>query len=280
MTRKMTSKPISGIWNLVSTTLVATWLIGSSALGAEVVSFEGTSRLASGDPVRLTGKLTKPQGDGPFPAIVLSHGCSGIMKYNDDWAERFAKWGYVALQVDHFGPRGVTELCGRPRQIPVAVRTHDVYDAKVFLGGLPFVDRSRIALMGWSQGGITTLSTVSKANYDSWIFGNPPWKQQDAFRAAIAFYPYCNKNLEDTNAPLLILVGERDTWTPAALCRFYMPGGKTPNEITLKIYADAYHAFDSEGLDEVKVNHRVLSNPEALADSIIQVQEFLVKHLK
>jgi dienelactone hydrolase len=280
MTRTVTKKYFSGIRNLASTALVALWLIGSSAFGAEAVSFQGTSTHASGDPVRLTGKLTKPQGDGPFPAIVLSHGCSGIMKYNDVWAERFAKWGYVALQVDHFGPRGVTELCGRPRQIPFAVRAHDVYDAKAFLGGLPFVDRSRIALMGWSQGGITTLSTVSKANYDSWIFGNPPWKQQDAFRAAIAFYPYCNKNLEDTNAPLLILVGERDTWTPASMCRFYMPERKTPIEIILKLYPDAYHGFDSEGLDEMKVNHRVLSNPEALADSIIQVQEFLAKHLK
>jgi dienelactone hydrolase len=278
----MTKKRISGIWNLASTTLVATWLIGSSALGAEVVSFEGTSRLASGDLVRLKGKLTKPQGDGPFPAIVLSHGCSGIQKYNDDWAERFAKWGYVALQVDHFGPRGVTELCGRPRQIPFAVRAHDAHEAKAYLGGLPFVDRKRIALMGWSQGAITTLSAVSRANYDSWIFGNPPWKQQDPFRAAIAFYPSCNKNLEDTDAPLLILIGELDTWTPAGSCRLYMPEGKTPNEVILKIYPNAYHVFDSEGLDYVMLQqqHRVRSDPEALADSIIQVKEFLAKHLK
>ncbi len=125
MTIRMTKKSIFSISNFVSITLVTIWLVGSSAFGAEVLSFQGTTKLARGDLVRLTGKLTKPQGDGPFPAIVLSHGCSGIIKYHDDWAERFAKWGYVALQIDHFGPRGYTETCGRAFAGPPTARTQD-----------------------------------------------------------------------------------------------------------------------------------------------------------
>jgi dienelactone hydrolase len=62
--------------------------------------------------VTLTGKLTKPQGDGPFPAVVLMHGCTGIGKHQEDWAARFASWGYVALQVDSLGPRGLADKGG------------------------------------------------------------------------------------------------------------------------------------------------------------------------
>ena len=263
-------------------------ILGSGNLStAEDITFQGLSKTESGDLVTLKGKLTRPEGDRPFPAIVMVHGCRGIVKFNDDWAKRLAKLGYVALQVDHFGPRGIAEACGKPSLVPFSIRTQDAYDAKAFLGKLPFVDRSRIAVMGWSQGGITVLSAVSRTNYDSWgksIAGDLA-RREDSFRAAIAFYPYCNGKLDDTNAPLLILMGELDTWCPAALCQANMPKEKAANEVILKIYSGAYHLFDSEGEDSVQmlgggVKHQRLSNPEALADSIVQVREFLAKHLK
>jgi len=270
------------IWSVV---IFAIWLLGSSAFAAENVSFKGTTKVASGDLVALTGKLTKPQGDGPFPAVVLLHGCSGIGKGSDDWAERLATWGYVALQVDSLGPRGQSEVCANPFGVPFHIRAQDAYDAKSYLSGLPFVDRTRIAGMGWSHGGLTTLASVSKSNYATsaaFVTTNlEPPKQGGPFRAAIAFYPFCLGQLDDSNAPLLILIGERDTWCPAALCQMKMPSGKTANEVILKIYPGAYHAFDWEGVDLVRLQrHRLLYNPEALADSIVQVREFLAKHLK
>jgi hypothetical protein len=68
---RMTKESSFSIWNLVSIILVATWLIGSSAFAVELITFKGTTKVASGDLVTLTGKLTKPQGDGSFPAVVL-----------------------------------------------------------------------------------------------------------------------------------------------------------------------------------------------------------------
>ena len=76
------------------------------AVAADTVTFQGTTKTKAGDFVILKGKLTKPQGNGPFPAIVMLHGCRGIDKAQDAWAERFATWGYVALQVDSYAPRG------------------------------------------------------------------------------------------------------------------------------------------------------------------------------
>lgn len=269
---------------LVIITIFSIWLIGSSEIAAENVSFKGTTKTASGDFITLTSKFTKPKGDGPFPAVVLMHGCAGIGKANDDWADKLASWGYVALEVDSLRPRGLVDICANVVQLPFHMRAHDAYDAKSYLSGLPFVDRNRIGLMGWSHGGCGTLASVSKSNYAAFAAfvkvkleqpkGWPP------FRAAVAFYPYCIGQLDDTNAPLLILSGELDTWCPAALCKKNMPSGKTANEVLLKIYPGAYHGFDYEGVDVAKGKHRVLYNPAAFADSIIQVKEFFAKQMK
>jgi dienelactone hydrolase len=52
----------------------------------------------------LDGYLFRPEGNGPFPAIVALHGCSGLFtkrgKLNArflDWGRRLAGLGYVVL---------------------------------------------------------------------------------------------------------------------------------------------------------------------------------------
>lgn len=243
-------------------------LFFGAAEAADIVTFKGMDSTPSGVPLMLTGRLTKPQGDGAFPAVVLLHGCSGIRAERDDlWARRFADWGYVAFQVDSFGPRGISYICGGRGLIGINQRSQDAYDAKAYLSGLSFVDRNRIFVMGWSHGGITTLYVVDQ-------------KRDDPFRSAIAFYPSCNRLLSDFNAPLLILIGENDSWTPSASCSMRLRPGQAGHEIILKIYPDATHGFDTEGADEVIEGHKFQYNPVAAADAIIQVKTFLTKHLK
>jgi dienelactone hydrolase len=241
---------------------------GLSAFTAIDVSFVGSTKKLFGGFETLKGKLSKPQGDGPFPAVVLMHGCPGVTKWDHVWANRLARWGYVPFVVDSFGPRGVKSVCVNPTLIPAHVRSKDAYAAKAYLSGLPFVDRNRISVIGWSHGGSAVLDIVVCR------------EQKDPFRAAFAFYPYCEYFMRDSNAPLLILIGKLDDWTPAALCRKIMPSGKAAKEIALKVYPRAHHAFDYGGIDTKVMGHRLLYNPEALADSIVQVREFLGQYLK
>jgi dienelactone hydrolase len=245
-------------------------LASTSVIAADIVTFKGTGTTVAGTPLMLTGKLTKPQGDGPFPAVALLHGCRGIRGDRDaQWAERLASWGYVALQVDSFGPRGLSSICEDLSLIfsIVPKRTQDAYDAKSYLSELPFVDRNRIGVMGWSHGGMTILSVVDQ-------------KRDNPFRSAIAFYPFCDRYLADFNAPLLILIGKKDDWTPAISCSLSMPSAQIGHEVILKIYNDSHHGFDEEGIDTVIAGHRLLFNPVAAGDAIIQVKAFLSKHLK
>ena len=240
----------------------------------EIVTFKGTETATEPNPLMLTAKLTKPDGDGPFPAVVLLHGCGGILPRRDNpWAERLSNWGYVVLQVDSFRPRGVTSVCAdrssNSRFIPKRVR--DAYDAKDYLSGLSFVDRNRIAVMGWSHGGWTTLHVLSE-------------KERDPFRAAIAFYPWCDVPMADLNAPLSILIGDADDWCPARRCISRMPSDKSTHEVALKVYPDAHHGFDGKGVNRMVQGatgpHRLLYNEKAADDAIVRVKDFLEKYLK
>jgi dienelactone hydrolase len=88
------------------------------------------------------------------------------------------------------------------------------------------VDAKRIGVMGGSHGGTTTVLAMA----------------QHGFRGGVALYPRCSVAAQayKPSAPLLILIGELDDWTPAADCR------RLAGEATLKIYPGAHHSFDSD----------------------------------
>src|SRR5688500_774473 len=80
-----------------------------------------TVRFQSADArTELVAYLFRPEGEGPFPAVVMLHGRGGPYSsgkrgtYTADtltmrhrmWGEFWASRGYVALHVDSFGPRG------------------------------------------------------------------------------------------------------------------------------------------------------------------------------
>jgi dienelactone hydrolase len=222
----------------------------------------------------LNGILTKPEGNGPFPAVVLLHGCAGLEVNNKRdvaWVNQFIKWGYVTLQVASLKPRGISNICTDRALIirMLGERAQDAYDAESYLAKLSFVDQNRIAVLGWSHGGTTILDVVSSIKKDI-----------SSFKAAIALYPYCYKTLYNLNSPILILIGEKDDWCPADLCSKNMPPSETEHDAILKVYPGAYHDFDFEGVDEVYEGHRLRYDQEAAEDAIIQVKSFLVKHLK
>ena len=137
--------------------------LAQTAFGQDKVSFASNDTdLTRGNPTRLDGLLYRPDGDGPFSAIVLMHGCGGLYDRNgdvnarhDDWARRFHKLDYVVLHVDSFTPRGEREICTQKgRKIaPGRERARDAYGALLYLQGLAFVRPDRIGVMGWSNGG-------------------------------------------------------------------------------------------------------------------------------
>ena len=129
---------------------------------AENIKFKSTQKGKDGNPLLLTGVLTKPEGNGPFPAIVFLHGWCGHefgKPRSELWSSRLVDWGYATLQLDSFGPRNVSNDCSDKMELFLLSlsRVQDAYDAKDFLAELPYIDQNRIAILGWSLGGSTTL---------------------------------------------------------------------------------------------------------------------------
>ena len=54
---------------------------------------------------QLEGYLARPEGEGPFPAIVVIHEAYGLNENIKDISRRFADQGYIALAVDLFAGR-------------------------------------------------------------------------------------------------------------------------------------------------------------------------------
>ena len=222
--------------------------------------------------VPLLGYLARPLGSKPRAAIVLLHTCNGLSKHEEMWSQRLVDWGYVVLSVDSFATRGLDYICDGQvgHYVGPWARALDAYGAKRYLSTRSFVDPDRIAVMGMSHGATTVLETI-KQSISNGLATQP-------FQAAIAFYPLCNEP-ETINAPMLILTGDKDSWTPAELCERYV--GKLPsqNRVKLKVFAGAYHAFDHPGIDIEELGYIIRSNPEAAAEASQIAHEFLEEWL-
>lgn len=236
----------------------------------------------------LWGHLSKPDGTGPFPAVVLMHGCFGIHPTHARWASLLNELGYVTLILDSFRPRSVFNVCKTfpfwypfwitsPAASP-AVRALDAHGALAYLQGLPFVDPTRIGVIGWSHGGISALEAVR-------IYGITDRLPQ-LFKAAIVFYPYCLSD-RSFDLPILILMGEADDQTPLSLCQDLQARSLNGSaSIELVAYPGAYHEFDVvelqqglsvEGADGRTHWHKY--DKEAHEDAIERVKSFLAEHL-
>ena len=109
-------------------------------------------------PLTISGREVRPDGAGPFPAVVLMHGCHGVSDSNLQWAEWFRARGYVALVVDSWTPRGIGNGCRPGPDIPSTQRFDDAVGALRWLQARPYVDRRRIGIMGWSNGGVFAIA--------------------------------------------------------------------------------------------------------------------------
>lgn len=132
---------------LVCFSILLAIILSSSTLAAESVTFAGLSPTVGIDPLILKANLVKPEGNGPFPAVIMMHGCAGDTPYQDAWENRFVEWGYVVLRVDSLTPRKKQTFCDMPAPT-TKPRAQDAYDAKSYLMELPFVDKQKIGLIG------------------------------------------------------------------------------------------------------------------------------------
>lgn len=233
--------------------LLLCWAGGVAA--QERIEFAARDEAMGRPPGRLIAFVHRPEGAGPFPAVVLHHGCNGAYAPGGQrlsgnqafWARHLRGRGYLALVVDSFTGRGEVEMCtkGLAQTVPPLMRAEDATAALVWLRARPDVDRQRIAVMGWSHGGGTVMWAAS-----AWHGERRRSLAGGDFVAAIAFYPPCWVSRDTPGyqlaLPTTILIGEADDWTPAGPCReLAARTDQMQGRLVLHIYPDAHHGFDS-----------------------------------
>ena len=198
---------------------------------------------ALGAPVPISGDLQFPQGEGPFPAVVLAHGCNGNRNTERAWGPTLRAWGFATLVIDSFRPRGLDEVCTKGRALVPLERVPDAYGALRLLAAHPKVDPKRVVLMGFSHGGSLTMLAAT-----AWAKETFAPAGQPAFRAFVPFYPNCNAVFPERDrvaAPLRIHTGELDDWTPAKPCAELATLLKAQGQdVAINVYPGAHHAFD------------------------------------
>ena len=230
---------------------------------------------------------------GAQPAVIALHGCGGLYGREGDlnarhraMAELLRARGFHVLFPDSLTPRGLRQLCTVPlesRSLRASDRRFDLQAALDWAAARPEVDRHRIVVLGWSHGGSAVLAAL----------GHRPGPMPLQARAAGAFYPGCSPYARTPGsylpvAPLLILIGELDDWTPAAPC--VELAGNSP-KIVVRVMPASHHDFDHPSAPlrvrkDVPNGVRpgagvtVGSNPEARRAAYAAMLEFLERELR
>ena len=216
-------------------------------------------------PIPAAFKL--PAGQGPFPAVIVLHGCGGRGAGQLLWARRLNGWGYAVLIPDSMTPRGVKRVCDPAEQSLVTPRDRvgDLGSAVAWLRSQPEIDPGRIAVLGLSHGGATAVMATDRI-YDGF-----------RLRAAINYYGPCVDPTAHGDVPLLVLAGAEDDWGhPAARCEAYGMALQPGQVFEMHVYPGVYHAFDNPLMKRSVSNSHVMEYNEAAAeDSFTRVHAFL-----
>lgn len=267
------------VW-VIAVLFCAPAFFATTCYAREIVKFEAVST-HSPEKVTLRADLSKPEGDGPFPVVVLMHGCGGwqpAVRYAlNAYADYLVAHGFAVLNLDSFGPRNNSggKVCESNKSLWEALeyREYDAYDAYDYLKKQKFVDAHNIFLMGQSNGATVAIN-AAKANNPRNIKAS-----ERTFRGIVAYYPWCGtfgRNDVALASPLLIFAGGKDDWVPASECE----GVKTTGaELQVKIYPEAAHSFDLEILPQRYLGKLIGNDKYAAQDSREKMLDFFIQNL-
>lgn len=191
------------------------------------------------DGMTMVGHLARPDGEGPWPAVLIGHDGVGLDTYQRRRADILAEHGYVAFAMDYHGGR---TYFGQPkamleRIMPLLDDTTRMLAigraALEVLLAVPGVDHRRLAAVGYGAGGRIVLELASA--------GTP-------FTALAAIHPGVppDANAEDwtgVGAILLCTGSEDPLCTPAQLLTFATALQDAGVDWRVTVLGGAQHAF-------------------------------------
>lgn len=228
-------------------------------------------------------------GAGPRPALILFPTCTGGRPHLHAWVRAALDRGYVVLVPDFL--RGLRSDCGSPPKLPNGRLLKDALDAAAHLAALTMVDATRISLMGFSKGALIATWLASSSVAHAIRPGTPP------LAALVSVYGFCGLPptpgrpqgvrflQDDTDRPLLMLMGGRDQETPPGSCLKLLPRLKEAGApVEWHVYPEATHQWDqpeSHGFTRTAYHGEQVSylfDPQVTEDSRRRAFEFIGRH--
>jgi len=192
---------------------------------------------------QTSGYLAQPEGEGPFPAVILIHEWWGLNENIQDLADDFADQGYVALAVDLYDGKSTTTpdeagaLAGVVRQ-DTDEAFANLAAARTYLADIPNVDPERLASVGWCFGG-------------QWAYNMAA--NNMGIDASVMYYGRfsMDDDLSMMRADILGHFGEEDTSIAVDDVRQFEAKLNTlEGDHAVFIYPNAGHAFANEDNEE------------------------------
>ncbi|MBN8649671.1 MAG: prolyl oligopeptidase family serine peptidase [Caulobacterales bacterium] len=201
--------------------------------------------------------INKPAGDGPFPVIILMHGC-GRAFVAPEFQQKAIENGFATIFVDSFSPRGISEIEAATTvcttiQLRGPERSGDLVAAIEWASNQDWVDKNSIHAAGWSNGGWSIMDAVAREN----DIGNLSYytdyepKYIGRLNSIFCIYPWCGPGSHShsrgwkLNIPTHIIICGHDLVVGDALTRQTISKLQENGiDIEESFFEKATHSFD------------------------------------
>jgi len=220
----------------------------------EKIFFESANPFAMSDVINsldnqekqeVYGVLTLPidsVSDQKYPLII---GVAGSLAWRDhhyEYLDMYQKAGFATFELKSFKSRDIESTVGSQVEVTTAMMILDAYRALEKLSEHPNINKNKVSITGWSLGGAVSL-------FSAWLPIKNAITKKVSFASHLPIYPPCfvdPENTDFTDAPVHILIGEIDNWTPAKPCTDFVKKINKKGNVGLTIYPNAHHSFDSK----------------------------------
>lgn len=220
-------------------------------------------------------ELVTPPGNGPFPTVLLIHGCGGLEGVSqpnpimDEYAHSAVAAGWAAAILDSYGPRGWEAPWARPR-VCTGLRLRGFHRAADVVAGLdllaaePRVDDRHVRVASWSHGGWAVGDLVTLPDPGDGSFR----RTMEGVEGIYFTYPFCGFPSQGGrrdwtwSGAVRMVFAERDTVQSMEGCQSLMDRGrKAGARIATVVFPGTTHAFD----ERVKTDDSTFRFDEAAA---------------
>ena len=130
------------------------WFLPASG----VFAIQASDMTGLGATKKVHAEFIMPDGQGPFPAVLILHTSGGVKKYDIAYAEKLSQQGYACLIPYYFEAYSISYETRNWATGVYAANILADFTAEIqYLKGLPKINKEKIGAVGFSMGGYWAL---------------------------------------------------------------------------------------------------------------------------